>query len=325
MDKNLHLDSVIKTHKISNEKELLNKFREKNQEVKDALKNKYGDNVYLPFNSGSYAKNTAINIKFDFDLVSPFKRNAFGVNGTLKDMYEDVYNFLNDKYKDFAQVIKQKVSIGIEFFADEDGDIVKIDVVPGRELNQGQYEDDKNLNLYVYYRYGNFEAGAERIKTNIEAQINEIKDRAISEKDSIRKNIRLLKVWKQTKYDYPAKSYFLELITIKAFDNITVSGGLWERLRTVLEYIKDEVIKEGFTLKDKGNNSNDLADTLTEIERKNLSDDMKNILDRVDENDENIKIFFPENEKFVEDNKSDNRYQTKSNNFYSVPPKTNFG
>jgi hypothetical protein len=321
MDKNLHLDSVIKTHQISKEAALLDKFKQKRNEVKELLEANYKDRLYTPFNSGSYAKNTAINTKFDFDMVAPFKRNAFGANGTLKGMYEDVFNFLYEKYKDVADVQKQKVSIGLKFHPDEDRDIVKIDVVPGRELTQDKYEENEDLNLYVYYRYGNFEAGAERIKTNVQTQINNIRERADKDKDSIRKIIRLLKVWKGTKYDYPAKSYFLELITIKAFDSKTISGNLWDKLKAVLEFIKDEVVKESFTLKDPGNTSNDLADTLNEAERRTLSNDMKNILDRVEENDKNIETFFPENTKFKEEEKEENRYGNKGNNLYSAPPK----
>jgi hypothetical protein len=321
MDKNLHLDSVIKTHQITKEEQLLNKHKEKNKEVKEALEKKYGDKIYSPFNSGSYAKNTAMNTKFDFDMVSPFKRNAFGSNGTLKEMFEDVYDFLNEKYNDVATVRKQKVSVGIEFHSDNDGDIVKIDVVPGRELNQDQYKDDENLNLYVYYKYGNYDAGSERIKTNVQAQIKNIKDRATTEKDSIRKIIRLLKVWKNTKYNYPTKSFFLELITIKAFDNKEITGNLWSKLETVLEYIRDEVTIDSFTLKDPGNSSNDLIDSLTESERETLSYDMKNMLERIEDNDENIKTYFPENSKFLEEEKTDNRYENKGNGFYSAPPK----
>lgn len=324
MDKNKHLESVISTHQIIKEETLLDKHIQKKNEVKAALEDKYGSDVYSPFNSGSYAKNTAVNTKFDFDLVSPFKRNAFGSNGTLKEMYEDVYNFLYEKYKDVAEVKKQKVSIGLEFYADSDGDIIKIDVVPGRELNQDQYKDDENLNLYVYYKFGNFDAGSERIKTNVKAQINNIRNRATNEKDSIRKIIRLLKVWKTNKGNYPTKSFFLELITIKAFDNNDIKGNLWEKLKTVLEYIRDNVTKDTFTLKDPGNSSNDLTDTLTAYEKQQLSDDMKNMLDRIEEYDENIKTYFPENPKFKEDNTNNNKYRTNVG-MPVPPPKLNFG
>lgn len=324
MDKSLHLDTVIKTHQITKEKDLLDKHLQKKNEIKEALEKEYGSNLYAPFNSGSYAKNTAINTKFDFDLVSPFKRNAFGSNGTLKEMYESVYNFLYEKYKGEAEVSKQKVSIGLEFYTDSNGDKIKIDVVPGRELNQDQYQDDENLNLYVYYKYGNFAADSERIKTNVQSQISNIKDRANKEKDSIRKIIRLLKVWKNTKYNYPTKSFFLELVTLKAFDNNTITGNLWDKLKAVLEYIRDNVTNDGFTLKDPGNSSNDLADTLTDTEKQQLANDMKNMLDRIKENDENIKIYFPENSKFKEEDKNKNKYGTNGG-MPVPPPKLNFG
>ena len=324
MDKSKHLESVITTHQITKEKDLLDKHIQKKNEVKEALEEKYGSNIYSPFNSGSYAKNTAINTKFDFDLVSPFKRNAFGSNGTLKKMYEDVYDFLYEKYKNEAEVKKQKVSIGLEFYTDKDGDKIRIDVVPGRELNQDQYKDDENLNLYVYYKYGNIDAGSERIKTNVQSQISNIKDRADKEKDSIRKIIRLLKVWKHNKGSYPTKSFFLELITLKAFDNQKITGGLWDKLKAVLEYIRDNVTKDTFTLKDPGNSSNELADTLTSFEKQQLSDDMKNMLNRIEENDENIKTYFPENSKFKEEDSSKNRYTT-NNSMPVPPPKLNFG
>jgi hypothetical protein len=324
MDKTKHLESVITTHQISKEKQLLDKHIQKKNEIKNALKENYGSDVHSPFNSGSYAKNTAINTKFDFDLVSPFKHNAFGANGTLKEMYEAVYDFLYEKYKDEAVIKKQKVSIGLEFYTDYDGDVIRIDVVPGRELNQDKYDEDKDLNLYVYHKYGNIDAGSERIKTNVQKQIKNIKDRADKEKDSIRKIIRLLKVWKTTKRDYPAKSFFLELITIKAFDTSDISGNLWVKLKTILEYVRDNVVKDSFTLIDPGNSSNDLADTLTSFEKLQLSNDMKNMLDRIEENDENIKTYFPENPKFKEEDSNKNKYNTNGG-ILIPPPKLNFG
>lgn len=321
MDKNKHLESVVKSYQISKEEELLKKHKEKNKEVKETLEKNYGENIYSPFNSGSYAKNTAINTKFDFDLVSPFKRNAFGSNGTLKQMYEDVYSFLYKKYnQNNDKVIDQRVSIGITFLVGED--IIKIDVVPGREFNQDQYEDDKNLNLHVRKKYGNFEEGSDKIKTNIEAQIDHIRDRANSEKEAIRKIVRLLKVWKvssQKKY----KSFFLELIAIKAFDKGNISGSIWDKLKIVLEFIRDNISIENFKLIDPGNKSNDLVDTLEVYEREILKSEMANMLARIDEDDNNIKTYFPENIKFVvEEDIEENKYKANDNNFFSIPPKS---
>lgn len=322
MDKSKHLESAIKTHQITREESLLQKFKDRNKEVKEALDKYYGDKIYSPFNSGSYAKNTAVNTKFDFDLVSPFKRNAFGSNGTLKEMYEDVHNFLQDEFCNSAYIKKQKVSIGIEFYSDSDGDVINIDVVPGREFNQDQYKDDQNLNLYVYSSYGLFSAGSDRLKTNIEAQKSHVNDRATNEKEKIRKIIRLLKIWK-IEHGKKYKSFFLELFVIKAVEKVDVSGNLWEKLKIVLQYIRDNATVEGFTLKDPGNSSNNLMDTLENFERTTLSNEMKNMLERIEANDENIKVYFPENEKFVEE--ESNSYGSKSGSLYSVPPKTNFG
>lgn len=319
MDKERYLESVIDSYKISKEEKLLEKYKTKRDEVKRALEEKYKGNIYSPFNSGSYAKNTAINTKFDFDMVTPFKRNAFRASGTLEQMYNEVYGFLCEKYKDEASIRKQKVSIGLEFNPDRDKDIIKIDVVPGREYNQGQYKDDKNLNLYVYYKYGNIEAGSEYIKTNIQNQIDNIRGRATNEKDSIRKIIRLLKVWKTSaKREYP-KSFFLELITIRAFDDGKIQGNLWDKLKTTLEYIRDNVTKENFALYDPGNSGNNLIDTLTNSEREQLSHDIKNMLERIDEDEDYLKYYFPENPKFK--SKEDNN-KTK---MPLPPPNLNFG
>lgn len=319
MNKTRYLESVIDSYKMSKEEKLLKEYITKKDEIKRVLEEKYKGNIYSPFNSGSYAKNTAINIKFDFDMVTPFKRNAFGARGTLEQMYNEVYDFLCEKYKDEASIRKQKVSIGLEFNSDRDGDSIKIDVVPGREYNQEQYKDDKNLNLYVYKQYGNFENGSDRIKTNIQAQIDNIKGKADKEKNSVRKIIRLLKVWKNNaKKDYP-KSFFLELITIRAFEDEKIEGNVWETLRIVLEFIRDNVTKDNFALKDPGNSGNNLMDTLTNSEREQLSRDIKNMLERIDEDECFLEYYFPENPKFK--NKEDDN-KTK---MPLPPPNLNFG
>lgn len=312
-DKNKHLGDSLTSHRTSKEQGLLDKHTTKRDEVVTALEEKYGADLLGTFMSGSFAKNCAVNLKFDFDLVAPFKRSAFD---TLKAMFEDVYEFLKEKYQYKAIVRKQKVSIGLEFLADEDGDVVKIDVVPGRELNKDQYKEDNKLNLYVYDQFGSIAGGSDRIQTNIRAQINNIKDRATKEKDSIRKVIRLLKIWKLHNGKKP-KSFFLELITIKAFDSKTISGDLWTILETVLAYIRDEV--KTVTLPDPGNSNNEVADTLSDFDKSALSDDMKYMLERINEDSDYIKTYFPINDKFPPDD--DKRYAGSLTGLSVPPPK----
>lgn len=304
-----HLNEVLETHKMSHVNDLLDKYRDKRKEIKEALEEKYKGKIYSPINSGSYAKHTAINIKFDLDLVVPFKKDSFS---TLEEMFDDIFSFILEKYGSKANVRKQKVSIGIEFYEDDDGDIINIDIVPGRELNKDQYDEDKKLNLYVNSTYGNIKEKT-YLLTNINAQINHIKS-----KENERKIIRLLKIWKSTNNE-KYKSFFLELITIKAFDKEEISGNLWEKLKAVMKYIKENIAKEEFKLKDPGNSGNDVADTLESWEKHNLSSKMKNMIERIESNSDNIKIYFPINEDF-KDEGEDKKYGIKEGgSTFSIP------
>lgn len=313
IDKKEHLEKVLETHRMSHLSSLLEKYKFKREEIKEALIEKYADKIYTPFNSGSFKKHTAINIKFDLDLVAPFKRNSFD---TLEKMFDDVYDFLYEKYKDEATIKKQKVSIGLKFHADNEGDEIHIDVTPGRELNQDDYVEDKYVNLFVNSNYGLI-AEKSHLQTNIHSQIDHIKA-----KGDERKIIRLLKVWKFTN-NGECKSFFLELFTIKAFDRAEVSGNVWEMLKTVMEYIRDNVTKEGFKLTDPGNSNNNIMDTLDSVGRTNLSNKMDNIINRIEDNSENIKTYFPVNEKFEEKESSEKTYGTKSSQVIHSIPKNN--
>lgn len=311
IEKSNYLNEVLDTHKMSHISSLLDKYRERRQEIKEVIEEKYGSDIYSPLNSGSYAKHTAINTKFDLDVAIPFKKDSFS---TLEDMFEDIFDFLYDKYSDEATVRKQKVSIGIEFFADDDGDAISVDIVPGRELNKDQYSEDYKLNLYVNSKYGLISEKS-YIQTNIKAQIDHIKHR-----ESERQIIRLFKVWKSSNNeDY--KSFFFELITIKAFDKENFSGNLWEKLEAVMKYIRDNITKDDFSLKDPGNSGNDVADTLESWQKENLSNKMNNMLDRIVENEDNLRIFFPTNEAFEEDDdESKSGYGVKEGaSTFSIP------
>ena len=302
VNKNGYLKEVLETHKMSHVNNLLNKYRDKRKLVKEALEEHYKDKIYSPLNSGSYAKHTAINTKFDLDVVVPFKKKSFS---TLEEMFDNVFDFLKETYGTEATLRKQKVSIGIVFYQDDNGDEISIDIVPGRELNEDQYNEDNKLNLYINSKYGLLSKKT-HLLTNIKAQIEHIKS-----KDNERKIIRLLKIWKSSNNeDY--KSFLMELITIKAFEKNSISGDLWEMLESTMEYIRDNITKDGFSINDPGNSGNNVADTLDYWQKENLSSKMKNMLDRIEDNSDNLKIYFPINTDFKEDD------DTKSNEGYGV-------
>ncbi len=312
-DKSKHLQQVLDTHRMSHIQNLLDKHKGKRDEIKEYLEKHYGDKIYNPINSGSYAKHTAINTKFDLDIVAPFKRSSFD---TLEKMYEDVYELLSEKFGDEANVRKQKVSIGIIFFEDDDGDKINIDVVPGRELSKDSYKDSKDLNLHFRESHWGFEKGS-HTKTNIQAQIDHISGR-----NKERGIIRLLKIWKNQNQYKEYKSFLFELITIKAFEKENISGTLWEQLKSVMEYIRDNVNVKNFTLIDPGNSNNNVMNTLSNDDKENLSQKMSNMIERIEEDSDNIKTYFKINEEFAEED-SENKYGFKDSSLNApIIPKT---
>ncbi len=222
IDKSKYLQDTLDSYKMKHIPSEVDAFKSKRDEITNALEDHYGSKQYDCFNSGSFAKHTAINIKYDMDVVAPFKKDSFD---TLNEMFDDVYDFLSDEYSDAEEVRKQKVSIGV-FFKEEDGIKVQIDVVPGRELQQDNYKNDKSLNLFKN------DGDTTWQKTNISDQIEHIKG-----KTDERKVIRLLKIWKKN-HNKDYKSFMLELFSIKALKGYSGANDLWEKLKYTMEYIR---------------------------------------------------------------------------------------
>lgn len=300
--KSNYLNSVLESYRMKHIDGLVNKYREKRDEIKAFLNEQYGSKIYESFNSESYKKHTAINTKFDLDLVAPFKRNSFS---TLEEMFDDVFEKLTEKYQNETDVKKQGVSIGLTF---NEEDEINIDVVPARETSQNTFSEEKNLNLHKTQGNG-------YLKTNIHAQIEHIKA-----KENERKVIRLLKIWKAC-HQYKYKSFFIELLVIKAYEKSSPQGNLWEQFKTVLNYVIDNIQSENFTLKDPGNSNNNLALSLDDTEKTILVSQLKSMLVQIESNEKQIEFYLPLNEKFSENNKEENKaYGLKSSALVSTPP-----
>lgn len=301
----LHLDEVLRTHRMNNISPLLNKYRDKRTEIKEALETEFGEKIYSIFNSGSYAKHTAINIKFDLDIVIPFKRDSYN---TLLEMFDAVHDFLKQKYSTVATVRKQKVSIGILFYADSDDDIINLDIVPGRELVKDQYLENNKINLLVNGTYGIFSHNT-YLQTNIQSQIDHIRNTG-DQKKSARQIIRLLKIWKNAHQQSSFKSFLFELFVIKAFDKKDITGNIWDKLREVIQYIIDSLDNGSFKLPDPGNSNNDVMDTLDYWSKQDLKLKLGRIISNIDNNSDNSKHYFPLNPDFEEE-KNDEGYGIK--------------
>lgn len=294
-DKSKHLNCVLESHKMKNVQDLMDKYLKKRDEVKEALDEKYvNEKATSAINSGSYAKHTAINTKFDIDICLPFLRNSFS---SLEEMADNVYDYFNSEYEDddLLYTRKQRVSIGLMFQID--GEQIDMDVVPGREINDDEYNTTYDLNLYVRAKNG---VEASSTKTNIKKHIE-----FISGRNAERDITRLLKIWKKSNNrDY--KSFLIELLTIKAFDSENeIPSGLWEKLKFVLEYIRDNL--ETVQLKDPANSNNIVSNTIDVYQKQSFSNDMKNMLERIEENSDYIKTYFPINEDFPCENDDEDK------------------
>ena len=99
------------------------------------------------------------------------------------------------------------------------------------------------------------------------------------------------------------------MITIKAL-NGKDTGGLWEDLKTTMEYIRDNITKDSFHLYDPGNGNNDVVASMDSYKRQSLKSDMDNMLRNIETNDETfLPYYFPKNEKYEE--KQDDGYKQK--------------
>ena len=289
LDKSKYLQEVLESYRMSHVADLMDKYILKRKVVKDALVDKFKEKyVTRAINSGSYAKHDAINNKFDLDICQPFKRNSFD---TLEEMADATFDFFNEEFEDEDLIKyktrKQRVSTGVTFVID--GDEIQMDIVPGRELVLDDYAESNRLNLYVRPKLF---LAASTTQTNIQKHIDLVKG-----KNAERGIIRLLKVWKSSKSKSRLKSFFVELLTIRAFEKCNdIPTGLWEQLEMVLEFIRDNV--RTIRLEDPANSNNVVSDTMTVTEKDGLYWDIRNMLDSIETSVENLKSYFPVNDAF---------------------------
>jgi hypothetical protein len=305
MNKNNYLNRVLQSYRMKHVDDLMALYIEKREVVKNALQEKFKEQIATrAINSGSYAKHDAINTKFDLDVCQPFNRNSFS---TLEEMADTVFDFFQNEFEDEHLVKnktrKQRVSTGITFVID--GNEIQMDIVPGRELLDNDYSATNRLNLHVRAKLSQ---PITSTQTNIQKHITLVKG-----KNSERSIIRLLKIWKTNKNQSRVKSFFVELITIRAFENYSeVPTGIWEQLKMTMEYIRDNV--QNIRLVDPANSNNVVSDTMTEFEKLNLHFDMKQILEQIELNAENLKIYFSVNDDFDEgDEEEEKRKQAALN------------
>lgn len=316
-DKQKHLEKVLETNHI-NKHASIDKFVSKKNEVKNALNQKFcKEKATNSIDSGSYAKYTAINKKFDIDCCIPFlkKEPNTDQNGfsSLKEMYDAVYDYFKDEYEDdeLIDVRKQRVSIGLLF--EIDGEEFNMDVVPGRERpNNSDYnENNTDLSLYINSRSAKEdEKGSTKVKTNIKTHIGLLQGESRRHE---RKVAKLLKVWKTERKAQKGgkliKSFMMELYTKESFDKNSdnIPQGLWEKVKMVMNHIIDNI--ETNDLVDPANSSNIVSDAMSDSAKSSTKSDMKKTIKDIDDDSDKIKDYFPINEDYNDEDEENNSSQ----------------
>lgn len=311
-DKQKHLEKVLETNDISKHQSI-GKFVSKKNDIKSALNQKFSkEKASNSIDSGSYAKNTAINKKFDIDCCIPFLKKEQNTNQNgfekLEDMFQAVYDYFKNEYEDddLIEVRKQRVSIGLLF--NIDGEEFNMDVVPGRERPNNLAYNDTNtdLSLYINNRSSKeVEKGSTKVKTNIKKHVGLLQG---EERKHERKVAKLLKVWKTERKAQKGgkliKSFMMELYTKESFDKNSdnIPYGLWEKVKMVMNHIVDNI--ETSNLVDPANSSNVISDAMSDSAKSSTKSDMKNTIKEIDEDSDKIKEYFPINEDYNEDDDS---------------------
>jgi hypothetical protein len=285
MNHSLYLEEALE----SNDKKYLDcydKCQEQREKIKLFLQKTFPVVIESgPINSGSFAKFTNINAKYDFDIFVGFKKSAFP---TLAEMFDTVFNKMKDQSTQdelsLSYVRKQRVSIGLQY--EIEGKVFNFDVVPGRLVSEDLSDEDPIEKFTVnLYHEDSYDKVRRSVKTNIKKHIN-----LISGKTSERQVIKLLKILKH-EHIIRMKSFLLELFVIKAFEKLNLNSNLFENLISTMKFIEENI--QTITLLDPANSGNRVSDTIQEHEKEILGQQFRNIRNNIESSNYNIEEYFP--------------------------------
>ena len=187
--------------------------------------------------AGSYTKGTAIRGDTDLDIFVSLRRHT---PGSLKDVFDNLSHTLHG----YGLGVEQR-NVSVRTWLGG----LAVDVVPGRQQGGvGEYHS-----LYSRRRDA-------WIQTNIRTHITLVKGSAF------RREIRLLKIWRQNReLDFP--SFYLELCVLDALrgtKTLALSRTIW----ALLSYLTDEFAER--RLVDPANSGNVVSDELSDKEKAHI-------------------------------------------------------
>lgn len=241
-----YLKSILSSQTIAPDSDEMKSLQESREEVEELLRAAFSESNPTIRYGGSKAKGTMIKDSYDLDIVCYFGHDDDDAGKTLKEIYDNVANFLEESY----YVERKKSAIRIKS-KDEQTDY-HIDVVPGR------FVDDSKTDANLYQADGE----KDWLKTNLNTHIDHIKDSGLTDV------IRLVKLWK-TKTGLSVKTFVLELMVV-AYAKKSEDKPLSKGIESFWQYLKDH--GNNVEVEDPANpDGNDLSGFLDETTKQLLS------------------------------------------------------
>jgi len=241
-----YLESILSSQTIAPDSDEMKSLQESREEVEELLRAAFSESSPTIRYAGSKAKGTMIKDSYDLDIVCYFKHDDNDAGETLKDIYDNVANSLEENY----HVERKKSALRIKS-KDEQNDY-HIDVVPGRFIDNTKTD----ANLYQANGDKNW------LKTNLDTHIGYIKNSGLTNV------IRLAKFWK-IKSGLTIKTFILELMVVdyakKSSENPLSTG-----LESFWQYLKEN--ESNISIEDPANpEGNDLSGFLDDSIKQLLS------------------------------------------------------
>lgn len=223
----------------------------------------------FPAISGSSEEGTAI-VGSDIDIQVKFKKNA----GTIPEVRHIVEDFFNNKFKDYqlTKIRSQNHSIGL--FFKFGANTKRIDIVPMREIENGQGD------TFIYSMNDSTIK-----KTNAKKQ-----QKALSFSQKERNIIMLLKGWK-SENNITIPSVLIKFLVKRAFNEINVPRARDKALLSIVKYIADKI--KTIRVVDPSNTNNIISESLSYEEKVSVQNFCIKMIDDISKDKRNFLDYFP--------------------------------
>jgi hypothetical protein len=257
MSGNQYLNDLLTSQKLDESSAEWKELDAEAEKIERIIRDAYPKSIVMFTHGGSRAKRTMIRDDYDLDEVSYFQNDDTAPGETLEEIYENIAKLLARHYT----IRRKRSALRLSM---KDGRDLKVDVVPGR------YVDDAQDDVFIHQNEGD----KERLKTNIIKHIEHIRDSGCTDV------IMLSKLWR-VRNAIGIKTFPLELLVIVVLDGDN-TGTLEDRFRRVLTAFVEDM--DDLQIEDPANpTGNDLSHAFTDKIRNTLTKVAADTLDAVDE------------------------------------------